>query len=75
MFSLLLWKQQALWKLFNHELPPVPNSIQGDARNFILRCLQVEPDKRPSAAELLNDPFLGNTSSSFAYPHFNNVRS
>jgi serine/threonine protein kinase len=40
------------------QLPPVPGSISPVSRDFIHKCLQVNPDDRPSADELLNHPFV-----------------
>ncbi|KAF0931278.1 hypothetical protein E2562_002625 [Oryza meyeriana var. granulata] len=40
------------------QLPPVPASLSPVARDFIHNCLQVNPDDRPSADELLNHPFV-----------------
>ncbi|XP_010530438.1 PREDICTED: mitogen-activated protein kinase kinase kinase 1-like [Tarenaya hassleriana] len=49
---------QALFRIGRGELPPVPNTLSPEARDFILQCLNVNPDERPSAAELLNHPFV-----------------
>lgn len=57
--NLFLWKQmQALFRIGKGELPPIPDSLSKDARDFILQCLQVNPDDRPTAAKLLNHPFV-----------------
>ncbi|KAE8901444.1 hypothetical protein PF005_g11845 [Phytophthora fragariae] len=39
------------------QLPPLPQSLSPEAREFILACLQIDPAMRPSAAELLEFPF------------------
>ncbi|KAK3436876.1 hypothetical protein EUGRSUZ_E03542 [Eucalyptus grandis] len=65
----------AVYKIGQGELPLVPDFLSSDARGFILCCLQVDPNKRPSAAELLGHPFVRNASSGFALAHFNNVQS
>ncbi|XP_072987559.1 mitogen-activated protein kinase kinase kinase 1-like [Typha latifolia] len=49
---------QALFKIGRGERPPIPNSLTRDARDFIQQCVQVNPDDRPSAAQLLKHPFL-----------------
>lgn len=49
---------QALFRIGKGELPPIPDSLSKDARDFILQCLQVNPDDRPTAAKLLNHPFV-----------------
>jgi serine/threonine protein kinase len=38
--------------------PPLPASISENLRHFLLRCFDRNPATRPSAVELLNDPFL-----------------
>ncbi|XP_020234894.1 mitogen-activated protein kinase kinase kinase 1 [Cajanus cajan] len=49
---------QALFRIGRGEPPPVPDSLSKDARDFILQCLKVNPDDRPSAAQLLNHTFV-----------------
>ncbi|XP_076884328.1 uncharacterized protein LOC143533415 [Bidens hawaiensis] len=49
---------QALFCISRGEPPPIPNTLSAEARDFILKCLQVNPDDRPSAAQLLEHPFL-----------------
>ncbi|KAG8645957.1 hypothetical protein MANES_10G112780v8 [Manihot esculenta] len=39
-------------------LPPLPDSLSKHSRDFILQCLQVNPDDRPTAAKLLGHPFV-----------------
>ncbi|KAK1308983.1 Mitogen-activated protein kinase kinase kinase 1 [Acorus calamus] len=48
----------ALFKIGNGEPPPMPITLSSDARDFILKCIQVNPDARPSARALLNHPFV-----------------
>ncbi|WJX32599.1 mitogen-activated protein kinase kinase kinase [Trifolium repens] len=48
----------ALFRIGKGELPPIPDTLSRDAKDFILQCLQVNPDDRPTAAQLLNHPFL-----------------
>ncbi|KAL5554557.1 hypothetical protein UlMin_041958 [Ulmus minor] len=49
---------QALFRI-GHGVPPsVPDSLSNDARDFIWKCLQVNPDARATAAELLNHSFV-----------------
>ncbi|KAG2654324.1 mitogen-activated protein kinase kinase kinase 1-like [Panicum virgatum] len=40
------------------QLPPVPSSLSLVAREFIHKCLRVNPDDRASADELLGHPFV-----------------
>lgn len=45
------------------ELPTIPDHLSDDGKDFIRRCLQREPSKRPTAAELLQHPFVKNAAS------------
>ncbi|XP_054788911.1 mitogen-activated protein kinase kinase kinase 1-like [Prosopis cineraria] len=56
-YSNLEW-MQALFRIGKGERPPVPDSLSKDATDFILQCLQVNPDDRPTATKLLNHPFV-----------------
>ncbi|XP_067125042.1 mitogen-activated protein kinase kinase kinase 15 isoform X2 [Centruroides vittatus] len=38
--------------------PEIPESMSDKAKQFILRCFEPDPDKRATAAELLEEPFL-----------------
>ncbi|PRQ35389.1 putative mitogen-activated protein kinase kinase kinase STE-STE11 family [Rosa chinensis] len=62
-----------LWKLMEGKLPLVPDSLSGEAQEFIHLCLQVEPDNRPTAAQLLKHPFVNKplppTSSGSVSPY------
>ncbi|EOA20200.1 hypothetical protein CARUB_v10000495mg [Capsella rubella] len=49
---------QALFRIGRGTLPEIPNTISQDAQDFILKCLKVNPDERPTAAELLNHQFV-----------------
>ncbi|CAL0306107.1 unnamed protein product [Lupinus luteus] len=49
---------QALFRIGRGELPPIPESLSKDARDFILKCLQINPNKRPTAAQLMYHPFI-----------------
>ncbi|KAJ7968106.1 Protein kinase [Quillaja saponaria] len=49
---------QALFRIGRGELPLVPDSLSKDARDFICKCLQVNPNNRPTAAQLSDHPFL-----------------
>ncbi|KAF8376756.1 hypothetical protein HHK36_031575 [Tetracentron sinense] len=53
-------QMEALFKIWNGIPPPIPNFQSRDARDFILQCLQVNPDNRPTAAQLLHHPFVSN---------------
>lgn len=55
---------QALFKIGKGEPPLVPSSLSKPARDFIHRCLKVKADERPTAAQLLDDPFVKRSLSS-----------
>ncbi|TXG53888.1 hypothetical protein EZV62_019144 [Acer yangbiense] len=65
---------QALFRIGKGEPPPVPSMLSRDARDFILKCIQVNPNDRPTAARLLEHPFIkrpSQTSWSPAFPRYN----
>ncbi|KAL1366269.1 hypothetical protein HN51_014112 [Arachis hypogaea] len=69
---------QALFRIGRGEPPPIPETLSKDARDFILECLQVNPSKRPTAAQLLEHPFLRRpflSSYSTASPHIKTFKS
>lgn len=49
---------QALFKIGRGDLPPIPDTLLAEAHDFILKCLQVNPDDRPTTAELMEHPFV-----------------
>ncbi|KAK7311236.1 hypothetical protein RJT34_09244 [Clitoria ternatea] len=49
---------RALFRIGRGEPPHIPQSLSNDAQDFILKCIQVNPDKRPTAAQLLDYPFV-----------------
>ncbi|XP_015888023.1 mitogen-activated protein kinase kinase kinase NPK1 isoform X2 [Ziziphus jujuba] len=38
--------------------PPIPEHLSAEAKDFLLKCLQEEPNLRPSASDLLQHPFV-----------------
>ncbi|XP_039174116.1 mitogen-activated protein kinase kinase kinase 1-like isoform X2 [Eucalyptus grandis] len=50
--------EQALEKIRKGEPPSLPKYLSKDARDFIRRCLRRNPKNRPSAALLLDHPFV-----------------
>ncbi|KAG0465276.1 hypothetical protein HPP92_019440 [Vanilla planifolia] len=38
--------------------PPIPEHLSSEAKDFLLKCLQKEPNLRPSASDLLQHPFV-----------------
>ncbi|KAF4368606.1 hypothetical protein CsatB_008184 [Cannabis sativa] len=76
-YSDLEW-MQALFKIGKGVPPTVPDSLSEEARDFIFKCLQVNPDARLTAAQLLEHPFVKKplpTSSGSASPYIFGVRS
>ncbi|KAH6796357.1 hypothetical protein C2S51_037343 [Perilla frutescens var. frutescens] len=49
---------QALFRIGRGERPHIPDSLSSDARDFIRKCLQVDPSLRLTAAQLLDHPFV-----------------
>ncbi|XP_044511166.1 mitogen-activated protein kinase kinase kinase 1-like [Mangifera indica] len=62
----------ALFKIGRGLPPLIPDSLSTDARDFVGQCLQVNPKDRPTAAHLLEHPFVKrrlSTSSGSASPY------
>ncbi|KAK1401629.1 Mitogen-activated protein kinase kinase kinase NPK1 [Heracleum sosnowskyi] len=38
--------------------PPIPDHLSAEAKDFLLQCLQKEPELRPTACDLLQHPFV-----------------
>ncbi|MBA0612781.1 hypothetical protein Godav_013342 [Gossypium davidsonii] len=63
---------QALFRIGKGEPPPIPDSLSKDAQDFIMQCLQTNPEARPTAAKLLQHPFVKRpppSHSGSASPH------
>ncbi|KAG2431793.1 hypothetical protein HXX76_009288 [Chlamydomonas incerta] len=54
------------------EGPPRPKGIGEEAKRFLDKCLQFDPAKRPTAAELLQDPFVARVGAGAAAAGNNN---
>lgn len=65
---------QALFRIGKGERPLIPDSLSRDAQDFVLQCLQVNPDDRPTAAQLLNHPFVQRPLSHSSFPHMHDRR-
>ncbi|PHT78418.1 Mitogen-activated protein kinase kinase kinase YODA [Capsicum annuum] len=49
----------AMFKIGNSkELPAIPEQLSDEGKDFVRKCLQREPRNRPTAAELLEHPFV-----------------
>jgi len=60
---------QAIFRIGKGERPHIPDFLSRDAKDFIMQCLQVNPDDRPTAAQLLNQPFLQRPLSQSSSPY------
>ncbi|XP_062219849.1 mitogen-activated protein kinase kinase kinase YODA-like [Phragmites australis] len=53
----------AMFKIGNgKELPPIPDHLSEEGKDFIRQCLQRDPSSRPTAVDLLQHPFIRNAS-------------
>uniref|UniRef100_A0A670YG38 mitogen-activated protein kinase kinase kinase n=1 Tax=Pseudonaja textilis TaxID=8673 RepID=A0A670YG38_PSETE len=53
--------QAAMFKVGMFKIhPEIPGSMSDEAKDFILKCFEADPDKRSTAAALLQEPFLRN---------------
>ncbi|XP_065870299.1 mitogen-activated protein kinase kinase kinase 1-like [Euphorbia lathyris] len=59
---------QALFRIGRGEPPLVPDSLSKDAQDFIRKCLQVNPNDRPTAVQLLDHPFVKRPIQPFLIP-------
>ncbi|KAI8129196.1 Mitogen-activated protein kinase kinase kinase 15 [Lucilia cuprina] len=51
--------QAAMFKVgYYKKHPTIPDELSPAAKNFILRCFTIQESERPTAAQLLEDPFL-----------------
>ncbi|KAM5555086.1 mitogen-activated protein kinase kinase kinase 1-like [Rosa sericea] len=50
--------QHAFFKILMGQRPEIPDSLPVHAQDFIKKCLQMNPNDRPTAGELLDHPFV-----------------
>ncbi|CAG7835452.1 unnamed protein product [Allacma fusca] len=51
--------EAAMFKVGFYKMhPQIPSEMSDRAKKFILKCFEVSPEKRATAAELIEDPFL-----------------
>lgn len=50
--------QHAFFKIGRGDQPPIPCHLSKEAQDFIRQCVQVDPTSRPTAAQLLDHPFV-----------------
>jgi serine/threonine protein kinase len=56
-----------LFKIVEDDRPPIPENLSSDMKDFLLQCFFKEPEKRPTAADLLKLPWLASKSRSVIY--------
>ncbi|KAL7128794.1 hypothetical protein ABFS83_13G018300 [Erythranthe nasuta] len=54
---------------FSGESPEIPGFISGEAKDFLTKCLRVDPKQRLTAKELLRHPFL----DEFRFEHLKKI--
>lgn len=53
----------AMFKIGNSkELPPIPDHLSEEGKDFVRLCLQRDPSNRPTAVELLQHSFIRSAS-------------
>lgn len=52
-----------LFKVKKGELPPMPDNLSLEGKDFVYRCLKFHAQDRPTASELLQHPFVSSVST------------
>ncbi|KAL7107099.1 hypothetical protein ACP275_06G032700 [Erythranthe tilingii] len=56
-------KVVAMFKILNHkELPIIPDHLSDEGKDFVRQCLQWDPQRRATASQLLEHPFVKSSS-------------
>ncbi|KAK8951993.1 Mitogen-activated protein kinase kinase kinase 1 [Platanthera zijinensis] len=50
--------QHAFYMIGRGDQPPIPCHLSTEAKDFIRQCVKVDPNSRPTAAQLLEHPFV-----------------
>lgn len=48
----------AIFRIVQDDHPPLPKGLSESVKRFLLLCFQKDPSRRPTAKELLDDPWL-----------------
>ena len=48
----------AIFRIVQDEHPPLPKGVSESVKRFLLLCFSKDPSRRPTAKELLDDPWL-----------------
>ncbi|XP_042495243.1 mitogen-activated protein kinase kinase kinase 3-like isoform X2 [Macadamia integrifolia] len=55
----------AIFKIGNSkDIPDIPDHLSSDAKSFLMLCLQRDPSARPTAAQLMDHPFIRDQAAS-----------
>ncbi|KAL0904506.1 hypothetical protein M5K25_026629 [Dendrobium thyrsiflorum] len=44
--------------VFGKDIPDIPDHLSSEAKSFVMSCLQRDPSNRPTAAQLMDHPFV-----------------
>ena len=55
-----------MFKVSTGNIPPIPETLSSEGKDFLRCCFQRDPAERPSASMLLKHPFLKNLEPSAA---------